>query len=169
MALEFTPYNKQKLRNHQDTRYEQTPRHEEGMIFESINTQHSFSAEPVLLNSQNGILLFQEKQYLCAFCKGVGEKPKGSVCSSCHGKKQIKLTPPVVKCAACKGRGTGQRQSNYTCSTCNGNGWVAVREPVEKCKSCLGRGKISGSNLLCVSCRGVGVRTNYHAVIDHGG
>ncbi|MDA2929847.1 hypothetical protein MYX84_07870 [Acidobacteria bacterium AH-259-O06] len=134
---------------------------DQGMMFESvkIKIEREDSAEQVLQPSQEGIELFREEVYDCAFCKGTGEKPRGAVCPTCKGKKRVHFTPPVVKCAACKGRGEEQPRTNITCAPCRGKGWIAVREPVEKCQSCRGRGKTSGSNLPCVTCKGAGVVT----------
>ncbi|MBC8343383.1 MAG: hypothetical protein H8E61_05340 [Bacteroidetes bacterium] len=129
------------------------------MVFESIKLQPGGSLEPILISSRKGVELFRDEAYDCGFCKGKGEKPMGSICSACKGKKQIILTPPVVKCAACKGKGEERRNTNITCTPCRGTGWVAVTEPVEKCRSCHGRGKTRGSNLPCVKCKGVGVVT----------
>ncbi len=103
--------------------------------------------------------LLREEWYDCAFCSGTGEKPRGSVCSVCKGKKRIQLKPPVVKCASCKGRGEEKPRTNITCTPCRGKGYVSVTEPVEVCPSCNGVGRTRGSNLACVQCKGIGVIT----------
>lgn len=132
---------------------------DQGMIYESIKIEPDDSAKQVVPPSQEGIELFRDETYDCAFCKGTGEKPRGAVCPACKGKEQVRLNPPVVKCPACKGRGVEQSRTNLTCTPCRGKGWIAVREPVETCGNCRGRGKTSGSNLTCVRCKGAGVVT----------
>ncbi|NQS88709.1 hypothetical protein HQ584_02830 [Patescibacteria group bacterium] len=101
--------------------------------------------------------LLRDELYDCGFCGGTGEKPKGSVCSVCRGSSRIKLTPPVVKCASCKGRGEEKPRSNVTCTPCRGKGYVSVVEPVEACPVCKGVGRTRGSSLACVQCKGIGV------------
>ncbi|MCK4325143.1 hypothetical protein KAW55_00130 [bacterium] len=103
--------------------------------------------------------LLRDERYDCAFCSGTGEKPKGSVCSVCRGSKRIQLTPPVVKCASCKGRGEEKPRTNITCTPCRGKGYVSVVEPVEVCSTCNGVGRTRGSNLACVQCKGIGAIT----------
>jgi len=101
--------------------------------------------------------LLRDEWYDCGFCGGTGEKPKGSVCSTCRGNKRIQFTPPVVKCASCKGRGEEKPRSNVTCTPCRGKGYVSVTEPVEVCPTCNGIGRTRGSNLACVKCKGIGI------------
>ena len=160
MALEYKPLDKRTAIHRHVSHPPDISAHEDGMIFESVKTVPGDASGPVMPDSRRKEpQLYREENYVCGFCKSAGEKPRGSVCSSCHGKKQVQLSPPVVMCAACRGRGESPPRSNINCTTCRGTGWVAVTEPVEKCKSCRGRGRTTGSNLPCVSCKGVGVRT----------
>jgi len=101
--------------------------------------------------------LLWDEWYDCAFCGGTGEKPKSSVCPVCRGSKRIQFTPPVVKCASCKGSGEEKPRSNVTCTPCRGKGYVSVTEPVETCPVCNGVGRPRGSSLPCVRCKGIGV------------
>lgn len=103
--------------------------------------------------------LLRDEWYDCGFCNGTGEKPKGSVCSVCKGKKRVQLRPPVVKCASCRGRGEEKPRTNVTCIPCRGKGYISVVEPVEVCPTCNGVGRTRGSNLACVQCKGIGVIT----------
>jgi len=103
------------------------------------------------------IELLSGEWYDCGFCAGMGEKPRGSVCSVCRGSKRIRFTPPVVRCASCKGRGEEKPRSNVTCTPCRGKGYVSVIKPVEICSTCNGIGRTRGSNLACVRCKGIGV------------
>jgi len=109
--------------------------------------------------SKKPVELLRDEWYDCAFCRGTGQKPKGSVCSVCRGAKRFQFTPPVVKCASCKGRGEEKPRSNITCTPCRGKGYVSVSEPVETCPTCNGIGRTRGSSLACVQCKGVGVVT----------
>ena len=103
--------------------------------------------------------LMRERVYDCAFCKGTGERPKGSVCPVCRGEGVVSVEPPTVVCAFCKGRGEDKPRSIITCNTCKGKGVVSVKEPIEICQSCRGRGRPIGSGLSCIACRGKGVVT----------
>jgi len=103
--------------------------------------------------------LLTETTYPCAFCKGSGEKPKGTVCSVCRGSGEASLDPPVVICAYCKGRGEEKPRSNVTCTVCRGRGFVSVTEPIEGCTHCRGTGAEPNSKLPCLRCRGKGVVT----------
>jgi len=95
----------------------------------------------------------------CAFCKGKGEKPRGSKCSVCGGSGKASVQPPFIKCAYCKGRGEEKPRSNVTCTVCRGKGYVSVKEPVETCPKCGGKGADHHSKLPCLLCRGKGVIT----------
>ena len=97
--------------------------------------------------------------YECGFCRGSGEKPRGSKCPVCCGKGSVSVNPPAVICAYCKGSGEEKPRSNITCTVCRGKGIVQVKEPVEKCPHCSGRGKEPTNKLPCITCRGSGVVT----------
>lgn len=103
--------------------------------------------------------LLREENYRCGFCKGTGEKPRGSKCSACKGKKLVPLNPPVMVCAYCKGRGEERPRTNITCLVCRGLGFVSVQEPLERCSRCRGKGKEPHNKLPCIRCRGKGVTT----------
>jgi len=100
------------------------------------------------------------EEFLCTFCKGTGVVRKtNSQCPVCRGQRVVKVTPPVVICAYCRGRGDFPARSNITCTVCSGKGVVSVREPIESCPSCRGTGAASQSKLPCLVCRGKGVVT----------
>ena len=101
----------------------------------------------------------RQEVYDCAFCKGTGERPRGSKCPVCKGKGRVHVKPPAVVCAFCKGRGEEKPRSTITCSACRGKGIVSVKEPIKICPTCGGRGRQIGSNLYCMSCKGTGVVT----------
>jgi len=103
--------------------------------------------------------ILDEDVYDCGFCKGKGEKPKGSKCSVCEGKGIVTVEPPAVICAFCKGRGEEKPRTNVTCTVCRGKGVIHVQEPVEKCPHCHGIGKEPTNKLPCIVCRGSGVVT----------
>jgi len=132
---------------------------DEGWIWHSVKVEKEGKSDISRDKPKKIVELLWDEWYDCAFCNGTGEKPKGSVCSVCKGKKQIQLTPPVVKCASCKGRGEEKPRSNITCTPCRGKGYVSVTEPVEVCPACNGVGRTRGSNLACVQCKGIGVIT----------
>lgn len=95
--------------------------------------------------------------YLCSFCQGKGEKPRGSLCSVCKGTGTVALQPPVIKCVYCRGRGEERPRSNITCTVCSGKGFVSVNEPIEMCPACDGRGSSRESKLPCTKCKGKGI------------
>ncbi|MCG2675784.1 hypothetical protein L6386_00195 [bacterium] len=100
--------------------------------------------------------ILREEKYKCAFCRGTGQKPRGSKCSVCGGEGWVKVEPPAVICAYCKGRGEAPPRSNLTCTACRGKGVVNIKEPIEVCPQCRGSGR--GQNgLPCLKCRGKGV------------
>jgi len=101
--------------------------------------------------------LLTETTYTCAFCKGKGEKPKGTLCPVCRGAGEVSVDPPAVMCAYCKGRGEEKPRSNVTCTVCRGKGFVSVTEPVEGCRHCRGTGAEPNNKLPCLECRGKGV------------
>ncbi len=101
--------------------------------------------------------LLTETTYPCGFCRGSGEKPKGTVCSVCRGSGEVSVDPPAVMCAYCKGRGEEKPRSNITCTVCRGKGFVSVTEPIEGCRHCRGTGKEPNNKLPCLKCRGKGV------------
>jgi len=103
--------------------------------------------------------LLTETTYPCGYCRGKGEKPKGTVCPVCRGAGEVNLDPPVVVCAYCKGGGEEKPRSNITCTVCRGTGFVSVREPVKGCIRCRGTGRESGNKLSCLQCHGKGVVT----------
>ena len=125
-------------------------------LWESVKTKSGLNG-PVL--DKDTINFLYEESYPCSFCRGVGEKPKGSVCSVCKGKKEVALRPPVIKCVYCKGRGEERRLSNTTCTVCGGKGFVSVVPPVAICSSCRGRGVSGEGKLPCTQCKGKGVVT----------
>jgi len=95
----------------------------------------------------------------CAFCKGKGEKPRGSRCSVCGGTGKVSIQSPFIKCAYCKGRGEEKPRSNLTCIVCKGKGYVSVKEPLENCPKCGGKGADPHNKLPCMMCGGKGVVT----------
>ena len=101
--------------------------------------------------------LLTEATHPCAFCKGKGEKPKGTKCPVCRGSGVISIAPPAVVCAYCKGRGEDKPRSNITCTVCHGKGFVSVKEPVTGCTRCRGRGCEPNNKLPCLECKGKGV------------
>jgi len=103
--------------------------------------------------------ILEEEVYPCAFCKGTGEKPRGSRCSVCKGKGTVSVDPPAVRCAYCKGKGEEKPRTNITCTACRGKGVIHVEEPIEICPHCRGTGKESTNKLICINCRGKGVVT----------
>jgi len=103
--------------------------------------------------------LLRDQDYQCAFCKGTGERPKGSKCPACRGEGEVHLNPPAVTCAFCNGTGEDKPRTQVTCPVCRGKGVVSVVEPVKICSQCNGRGRIIGSPLYCGNCRGRGVVT----------
>ena len=101
--------------------------------------------------------LLTEKTHPCGFCKGKGEKPKGTVCPVCRSSGELTLVPPAVVCAYCKGRGEEKPRSAITCTVCRGKGFVSVTEPIEGCTHCRGTGAEPNNKLPCLKCRGKGV------------
>lgn len=103
--------------------------------------------------------ILRQQAYDCAFCKGTGQRPKGSKCPVCKGEGTVRVEPPAVVCAFCKGRGEEIARSTITCSVCKGKGVVSIQEPIKICPTCRGRGRPIGSSLYCLTCRGKGVVT----------
>jgi len=103
--------------------------------------------------------LLRDEYYQCAFCKGTGERPKGSKCPACRGDGEVRLNPPTVTCAFCHGTGENEPRSQVTCPVCRGKGVVSVVEPIKICSTCNGRGRLVGSRLYCITCKGKGVVT----------
>jgi len=101
--------------------------------------------------------LFTEASHPCGFCKGKGEKPKGTVCPVCRRAGELPVDPPAVICAYCKGRGEEKPRSNITCTVCRGRGFVSVKEPIEGCMRCRGTGAEPNNKLPCLTCQGKGV------------
>jgi len=101
--------------------------------------------------------LLTEAIHCCGFCKGKGEKPKGTICPVCRGTGEVSVDPPAVVCAYCKGRGEDKPRSNITCTVCKGKGFVSVKEPLEGCTRCRGTGSEPNNKLPCLACRGKGV------------
>ncbi len=102
--------------------------------------------------------ILKGEEFRCAFCKGTGilQKTK-SQCPVCRGQGVVKVTPPAVVCAYCKGRGDFPARSNITCTVCGGKGGVSVPEAIDVCLQCRGTGAASDSKLPCLVCRGKGV------------
>jgi len=107
---------------------------------------------------QVGIILDDEANS-CPYCKGTGERPKGSKCPVCKGKGIVFVQLPAVRCAYCRGTGEEKPRSNITCTACRGGGIVHVDEPIEICSHCKGTGKEPTNKLVCIKCRGKGVVT----------
>jgi len=107
---------------------------------------------------QAGIILDDEANS-CPYCKGTGERPKGSKCPVCKGKGIVFVQLPAVRCAYCRGTGEEKPRSNITCTACRGGGIVHVDEPIEICSHCKGTGKEPTNKLVCIKCRGKGVVT----------
>ena len=105
-----------------------------------------------------GRLLHQEV-YDCGFCRGTGERPRGSRCPVCKGQEKVHVQPPAVICAFCRGRGEEKPRSMITCTACKGKGVVTVQEPIKICPACNGRGRQIGNSLYCMGCKGTGVVT----------
>ena len=104
--------------------------------------------------------LIEEEICDCGFCAGTGEFPTGSTCPVCKGRSNIKINPPGVKCAFCKGIGKAQTRSMITCLVCKGKGVVSVTKPIETCSQCNGTGRSGmSSSLACGKCKGKGVVT----------
>ena len=107
--------------------------------------------------------LLRQQVYDCPFCKGTGIRCIGGSmsgkCPVCKGKGTIKVQPPAMICAYCKGRGEEIRGSVLTCSVCKGKGVVSVQEPIKICPTCRGRGRPVGVSLYCGACKGKGVVT----------
>ena len=103
--------------------------------------------------------LLRQQVYDCGFCKGTGQRPAGSSCPVCKGRETVRVQPPAVICAFCKGRGEEIPRSTITCSVCRGKGVVSVVEPIKICPTCRGRGRAIGSSLYCMTCKGKGVVT----------
>ncbi len=103
--------------------------------------------------------LLTETTYPCGFCRGNGEKPKGTACPACRGTGNISVNPPAIICAYCKGGGEEKPRSKITCTVCRGTGFVSVTEPIGGCAHCRGTGREPGNKLPCLKCRGKGVVT----------
>jgi len=96
----------------------------------------------------------------CAYCHGTGNQlHMKSKCPVCHGTGSIKVNPPVVTCAFCRGTGESPPQSHLTCPACRGKGVMGVKEPFERCDACRGLGRVTGTHLPCMKCKGAGVAT----------
>jgi len=158
MEWNFKDISSDKLRKNQKPDFHQRIIQDNSLAWEPIKVILE-KKEETDQGKRKKIELLWEESYDCAFCRGRGEKPRGSVCSVCKGKKRLEIKPPVVRCAKCKGRGEERPRTNITCTSCRGRGYVSVIEPVAVCPSCRGRGATSTSNLPCVQCRGSGVIT----------
>ncbi len=100
--------------------------------------------------------LLYADEYECAFCRG-GRDVRGGQCPVCRGSGKLQLTPPVVRCALCRGQGQVPARSGLTCCVCRGTGVVPVTPPIERCPDCKGRGRQRNQSLYCARCRGTGV------------
>lgn len=128
--------------------------------------QDEWNWRPVALNSLSrkaggnftGKIL-NDDIYECGFCKGRGEKPRGTRCFICGGKGAVLVNPPAIICAYCKGSGEEKRRSNLTCTVCRGMGVIHIQEPVERCCHCRGTGAEPTNKLPCIVCHGSGVVT----------
>jgi len=94
----------------------------------------------------------------CAYCHGTGNQlHMRSKCPVCRGKGFVKVNPPVVTCAFCRGAGEAPPRSHITCPACRGKGVMGVKEPFERCDACRGLGRVTGTQLPCMKCKGAGV------------
>lgn len=104
--------------------------------------------------------MLEGSEFRCALCRGKGILRSGKAqCPACGGRGLVKITPPSMVCAYCKGRGEVPARSGITCAVCGGRGVVSVRYPVELCPRCWGSGTAPNSKLSCLLCRGKGVVT----------
>ena len=101
--------------------------------------------------------VLQEGTWPCGFCRGKGERPAGARCPVCHGTGLIHLSPPVARCAFCKGRGEEKVRSGVTCTVCRGKGYVEVAPSATVCAGCRGTGKEKNNKLPCLGCKGKGL------------
>jgi len=114
--------------------------------------------------------ILEGEEFPCAFCKGTGVTAKTHARRPvCGGKGTVKVTPPAVICAYCKGRGEVPVRSGITCTVCRGKGVVSVKEPIEVCPACRGTGAAGGGNLPCMTCQGKGVVTAVKGRSRQGG
>lgn len=98
--------------------------------------------------------------YKCGFCnrRGFVSSKRSMKCPVCLGIGTVKVEPPAVICAYCRGLGKSRLNPNLTCLVCKGKGVVRVGSKlVEICPTCKGRGREKGSDLPCLTCRGKGV------------
>ncbi len=107
--------------------------------------------------------LLYADEYECGFCRG-GRDVRAGRCPVCRGIGRLQLTPPVVRCAFCRGQGQVPPRSGLTCCVCSGRGMVPVTPPIERCPDCKGRGRQRNQSLSCARCRGTGVVTAAAAV-----
>lgn len=103
--------------------------------------------------------ILRGKIYECAFCRGTGKKPGGTICPTCRGKGEVSVEPPAAICAYCKGRGEEHPRTNVTCTVCRGKGVVSIQEPIEICPHCRGTGAEPTNKLPCLMCKGKGIVT----------
>ena len=107
--------------------------------------------------------LLRQQVYDCTFCEGTGIRclggSLGGKCPVCKGRLTVRVQPPAMICAYCKGSGEEIRRSALTCSVCKGKGVVSVKEPIKICPTCRGRGRPVGVSLYCGTCKGKGVVT----------
>ena len=96
----------------------------------------------------------------CAYCHGTGNQlHMRSKCPVCRGKGLVKVNPPAVTCAFCRGTGESPPQSHLTCPACRGKGVISVKEQIEGCDACHGLGRVTSNQLPCIKCKGAGVVT----------
>ena len=107
--------------------------------------------------------LLYADEHECAFCRG-GRDVRAGQCPVCRGSGKLQLTPPVVRCAHCRGQGQVPQRSGLTCCVCRGTGVVPVMPPIERCPDCKGRGRQRNQSLYCARCRGTGVVTSPETV-----
>ena len=101
--------------------------------------------------------VLDEGMWPCGFCRGKGQRPAGSKCPVCRGTGIISLSPPVARCAFCKGRGEEKVRSNVTCTVCRGKGYVEVADDATACARCNGTGREKNNKLPCLGCKGKGL------------
>ena len=93
--------------------------------------------------------------HLCAFCRGTGESPgRRTQCPSCFGAGAVRLEPPVIRCALCRGQGRASDSLCLACLACRGKGIHAYKGTLIRCRKCRGTG--GWGAIACIECSGKG-------------
>lgn len=94
--------------------------------------------------------------HLCALCHGTGKchSWRGE-CPSCSGAGTVRLEPPVVRCALCRGRGRATNSLHLACLACRGKGVHPAEGALSRCPRCRGTG--GWRALACTECSGKGL------------